>query len=99
MAHLVTLVPGDGIGPEVAEATRTVLDATGLEFEWDVQEAGAAVVEHGGGPPPRPPPPAPRRWTSWSCERTPKTCTPGSSSSGELPPPGGSETSCGSWRG
>ncbi len=48
MAHLVTLVPGDGIGPEVSEAARLVLDATGAGIEWDVQEAGAAVMEREG---------------------------------------------------
>ena len=50
MAHLVTLISGDGIGPEVSEATRMVLEATGLEFEWDVQEAGEAVMEREGEP-------------------------------------------------
>jgi isocitrate dehydrogenase (NAD+) len=48
VAHLVTLIPGDGIGPEVSEATRRVLDATGVELEWDVREAGAAVLEREG---------------------------------------------------
>jgi isocitrate dehydrogenase (NAD+) len=48
MAHRVTLIPGDGIGPELAEASRRVLDASGVEFEWDVVDAGEAVmVEHG----------------------------------------------------
>src|SRR6187431_1641088 len=48
MAHRVTLIPGDGIGPELAEATRRVLDATGIEFEWETVEAGEAVIaEHG----------------------------------------------------
>ncbi len=50
MAHLVTLVPGDGIGPEVAEAARVVLEATRVDIEWDVQEAGAAVMEREGSP-------------------------------------------------
>jgi len=51
VAHRVTLIPGDGIGPELAEATRRVLDASGVEFDWDVQEAGADVMdEHGGNP-------------------------------------------------
>ena len=51
MAHRVTLIPGDGTGPELTEATRRVLDATGVEFEWDVQPAGADVMaEHGGNP-------------------------------------------------
>ena len=48
MAHRVTLIPGDGIGPELAEATRRVLDASGVAFDWEVQEAGEAVMaEHG----------------------------------------------------
>ena len=48
MAHRVTLIPGDGIGPELAEATRRVLDATGVDFEWEVVDAGEAVMaEHG----------------------------------------------------
>jgi isocitrate dehydrogenase (NAD+) len=34
MAHRVTLIPGDGIGPELVEATRRVLEATGVGFEW-----------------------------------------------------------------
>jgi isocitrate dehydrogenase (NAD+) len=47
----VTLIPGDGTGPEIAEATRRVLEATGIEFGWDVQEAGADVMDqHGGNP-------------------------------------------------
>ena len=41
MAHRVTLIPGDGTGPELTEATRRVLEATGVEFDWDVQDAGA----------------------------------------------------------
>ena len=48
MAHLVTLIPGDGIGPEVSEATRRVLDATGVEIEWLVEEAGASVLDREG---------------------------------------------------
>src|SRR5213082_1071385 len=50
-AHRVTLIPGDGIGPELTEATRRVLEATGVAFEWDVQEAGAEVMAaHDGNP-------------------------------------------------
>jgi isocitrate dehydrogenase (NAD+) len=48
MAYTITLIPGDGIGPEVSEATRRVLDATGLEFEWDVQIAGLTALEEKG---------------------------------------------------
>src|SRR5919199_1473634 len=51
VAHEVTLIPGDGIGPELTEATRRVLDATGVELDWDVQEAGADVMERYGGDP------------------------------------------------
>jgi isocitrate dehydrogenase (NAD+) len=51
MAHKVVLIPGDGTGPELTEATRRVLEATGAELEWDVREAGADVMEkHGGNP-------------------------------------------------
>jgi isocitrate dehydrogenase (NAD+) len=48
MAHRVTLIPGDGIGPELAEATCRVLDASGVAFEWEPVEAGeAAIAEYG----------------------------------------------------
>jgi isocitrate dehydrogenase (NAD+) len=51
MAGRVTFIPGDGTGPEIAEATRRVLEASGAELEWDVQQAGADVMdEHGGNP-------------------------------------------------
>jgi isocitrate dehydrogenase (NAD+) len=45
MAYKVTLIPGDGIGPEVIEAARKVLEATGVPLTWDVHEAGAAVMD------------------------------------------------------
>ena len=55
MAHRVTLIPGDGTGPELTEATRRVLEATGVEFEWDVMPAGAEVMDqYGGNPLPEP---------------------------------------------
>jgi isocitrate dehydrogenase (NAD+) len=55
MAHRVTLIPGDGTGPELTEATRRVLEATGVEFEWDPQAAGeTAMAEHDGNPLPDP---------------------------------------------
>jgi isocitrate dehydrogenase (NAD+) len=48
MAHRVTLIPGDGIGPELAEATCRVLEATAIGFEWESVVAGeAAIAEHG----------------------------------------------------
>ncbi len=51
MAYTVTLIPGDGIGPEVTDATRQVLDATGVEIEWRVREAGGDVMNRYGGNP------------------------------------------------
>jgi isocitrate dehydrogenase (NAD+) len=50
MPHRITLIPGDGIGPELAEATRRVLDATGIGFEWEVEEAGEATIASEGTP-------------------------------------------------
>jgi isocitrate dehydrogenase (NAD+) len=50
MTYKVTLIPGDGVGPELTEATRRVLEATGVGFEWDVQEAGADVMDKYGTP-------------------------------------------------
>jgi len=50
MSHRVTLIPGDGTGPELTEATRRVLEATGVEFDWDVREAGVDVMETAGTP-------------------------------------------------
>ena len=51
VAHRVTLIPGDGTGPELTEATRRVLEATGVEFDWDVRQAGTDVMEENGGNP------------------------------------------------
>jgi isocitrate dehydrogenase (NAD+) len=48
MAHLVTLIPGDGIGPEVATAARFVLDATRVGFEWLERDAGSTALERSG---------------------------------------------------
>jgi len=50
MAHLVTLIPGDGIGPELADATCRVLDASGVAFEWESVVAGEAAIEQYGTP-------------------------------------------------
>jgi isocitrate dehydrogenase (NAD+) len=50
MAYRVTFIPGDGVGPELSEATRRVLEATGVEFDWDVQEAGVDVMDKYGTP-------------------------------------------------
>ena len=46
----VTLIPGDGTGPEIADATRRVLEGTGVQFDWDVQHAGADVMDEYGTP-------------------------------------------------
>jgi isocitrate dehydrogenase (NAD+) len=50
MGHRVTLIPGDGTGPELTEATRRVLEATGVAFDWDVRHAGVEVMEETGTP-------------------------------------------------
>jgi isocitrate dehydrogenase (NAD+) len=49
-AHSVTLIPGDGTGPEISDATRRVLEATGASFDWDVQQAGESVMDEYGTP-------------------------------------------------
>jgi len=54
MSHRVTFIPGDGVGPELSEATRRVLEGTGVQFDWDVQEAGADVIDRYGTPLPEP---------------------------------------------
>lgn len=48
MAYTVTLMPGDGIGPEVVEAMRRVIEATGIEFNWDYQDLGEMAQEKHG---------------------------------------------------
>ena len=48
VTYQVTLIPGDGIGPEVTEATRRILEATGLSFDWDYQDAGMDALEKHG---------------------------------------------------
>jgi isocitrate dehydrogenase (NAD+) len=51
MAHRVTLIPGDGTGPELTEATRRVLEATGVDFDWDIRQAGTDVMDENDGNP------------------------------------------------
>jgi isocitrate dehydrogenase (NAD+) len=51
--HKVTLIPGDGVGPEITQATRKCVDATGVKIDWDVQECGIEVIEAEGGVPSR----------------------------------------------
>jgi isocitrate dehydrogenase (NAD+) len=53
VAHRVTFIPGDGTGPEIAEATKRVLDATGVDFDWDVQHAGVEIMKETGTPLPQ----------------------------------------------
>ncbi len=48
MGHTITLIPGDGIGPEVAAATQRVLAAAGVRIDWETHDAGAAVAEKRG---------------------------------------------------
>jgi isocitrate dehydrogenase (NAD+) len=50
MTYHATLIPGDGIGPEITAETLKVLKATGVVFEWDTQLAGVAAVEQHGTP-------------------------------------------------
>ncbi|WMI82154.1 isocitrate/isopropylmalate dehydrogenase family protein [Anaerotignum sp. MB30-C6] len=50
MAYHVTLIPGDGSGPEVIAAAKKVVDATGVDIQWEVAEAGAAMIEKYGTP-------------------------------------------------
>ncbi|HEY1456189.1 MAG TPA: isocitrate/isopropylmalate dehydrogenase family protein [Candidatus Dormibacteraeota bacterium] len=48
--HAVTLIPGDGVGPEICDASVRVLEATGVQFDWDVQQAGEAAIAKFGTP-------------------------------------------------
>jgi isocitrate dehydrogenase (NAD+) len=54
MTHKITMIPGDGVGPELSEATMRVLDATGVSIEWEVLQAGENVMEEYGTPLPEP---------------------------------------------
>jgi isocitrate dehydrogenase (NAD+) len=50
VSHRITFIPGDGTGPEIAEATRRVLEATGIDLIWDVQTAGTDIMAEEGTP-------------------------------------------------
>jgi isocitrate dehydrogenase (NAD+) len=50
--HTITLIPGDGVGPEVSAAARRAIDATGVDIEWEVHDAGLDVIEKYGEPMP-----------------------------------------------
>jgi isocitrate dehydrogenase (NAD+) len=54
LAHKVTFIPGDGIGPEVSVATKKCIEATGVKIDWELREAGTDVVEKYGTPLPEP---------------------------------------------
>jgi len=49
----VTLIPGDGTGPEIVDATRKCIDATGVKIDWDLQECGIEIIEKEGSVPQR----------------------------------------------
>jgi len=51
--YRITLIPGDGVGPEITEATKRVLEAAGIAFEWDIQNAGEEVYQKEGTPLPQ----------------------------------------------
>ena len=51
--HNITLVKGDGIGPEISEATIKIIEAAGVKINWDIQTAGADVIEKEGVPLPQ----------------------------------------------
>lgn len=50
MAHAVTLIPGDGVGPELSQATQRVVEATGVKIDWEIENAGAEVMAAEGTP-------------------------------------------------
>ncbi len=50
MSYNITLIPGDGVGPEITGATRRVLESTGVEFNWELAYAGAGIIEKYGTP-------------------------------------------------
>ncbi len=52
--YTVTLIPGDGTGPEVTEAMRRCVEATGVAIQWELQQAGADIMEEYGTPLPEP---------------------------------------------
>ncbi len=53
MARRVTLIPGDGTGPEIVDATRRAIEATGVQVEWDIHNIGRSVIEREGTPFPK----------------------------------------------
>jgi isocitrate dehydrogenase (NAD+) len=53
MPYTITLIPGDGVGPQIVEAARRVIDAAGVPIKWEVVEAGEAMIEKCGTPLPQ----------------------------------------------
>ena len=51
--HKITLINGDGIGPEITDSVVKIIDATGLKIDWDLQTAGADVIVSEGTPLPK----------------------------------------------
>jgi len=51
--YTITLIPGDGVGPEISEAAKRVIESTGVPIKWDIQEAGLNVYEKEGTPLPQ----------------------------------------------
>jgi isocitrate dehydrogenase (NAD+) len=51
--YTITLIPGDGVGPEISEATKRVIEASGIPIKWDIQEAGLDVYDKEGTPLPQ----------------------------------------------
>ena len=51
--HKITLIPGDGTGPEITAVTKRVIEATGVDIEWEIQEAGVDVMDKYGTPLPK----------------------------------------------
>ena len=50
MTHKITFIPGDGMGPEVSDAAKRCIDATGVQIEWEQKEAGTDIMESAGTP-------------------------------------------------
>ena len=53
LTHTITLIPGDGTGPEIVEATRRAIEATGVKIQWDIHEIGMAAMAKQGTPFPK----------------------------------------------
>ena len=50
MKHKITFIPGDGVGPELSDAAKRCIEATGVDIEWEVFDAGIDVMEKYGTP-------------------------------------------------